>query len=139
MGLGHAIRLSRLADAYLVAGRPEEAVERARTAVDLARKHKERANEAVGLRVLAEIAAHGEPLDAESARAHYASSLALADELGMRPLVAHCHLGLGQLHRRTAAMELARTQLATAAARYQEMGMSYWLEKARVEINGLAP
>jgi len=54
MGLGHAVRLSRLAEAYLRAGRrADEAVARGRRAVDHARKHKERANEEVGLRVLA--------------------------------------------------------------------------------------
>src|SRR6266851_3998014 len=68
MGLGHAVRLSRLAEAYLRAGRTDEAVERARSAVDIARNHKERANEAVGLRLLAEIAAWSEPLDARSAQ-----------------------------------------------------------------------
>ena len=136
MGLGHAVRLSRLAEAYLRAGRADEAVERARSAVDLARKHKERANEAVGLRVLAEIAACSEPLDARSAQEHYASTLALADELGMRPLVAHCHFGLGQVHRRTGAKELARNEFSTAAAMYQEMGMTYWLENAKNQMNG---
>ena len=136
MGLGHAVRLSRLAEAYLRAGRADKAVAHARRAVDLARKHNERANEAVGLRVLAEIAACGEPLDAHSAQEHYASTLALANELGMRPLVAHCHFGLGQLHRRTAARELARSEFSTAAEMYRQMGMAYWLEKAKSQMNG---
>jgi tetratricopeptide (TPR) repeat protein len=137
MGLGHAVRISRLAEAYLLAGRTGEAVERARTAVELATKYRERANEALGLRVIAEIAAGQERFDATDAREHYASSLALAVELGMRPLVAHCHLGLGRLHRRMVAMELARTELTTAASLYQEMGMTYWLDKARTEMNAL--
>src|SRR5215475_13402924 len=34
--------------------------------------------------------------------------MVLATELGMRPLVAHCHLGLGKLYRRTGKREPAR-------------------------------
>ena len=57
--------------------------------------------EAWALRLLGEIAAQAGPPDLESAQARYGQALALADELGMRPLVAHCHLGLGKLYRRT--------------------------------------
>jgi tetratricopeptide (TPR) repeat protein len=137
MGLGHAVRTARLAEAYLLAGRAGEALERARSAVDLSRKQHERANEAVGLRVLAEITACSDPLDEKRAEELYASSLALGDELGMQPLVAHCHLGIGQLLRRTGERDLARTHLSAAVASYQEMGMTYWLEKARAETNSL--
>ena len=48
----------------------------------------------------------------------------------MRPLVAHCHLDLGKLHRRTGKREQAQGHLTTATAMYREMGMTYWLEKA---------
>ena len=41
------------------------------------------------------------PSRRETAEGHYREALALATELGMRPLVAHCHLGLGKLYRRT--------------------------------------
>jgi hypothetical protein len=47
----------------------------------------------------------------------------------MRPLVAHCHLGLGTLYLRTDKREQARDHLATATTMYREMGMTYWLEK----------
>jgi hypothetical protein len=63
--------------------------------------------------------------------------MGLADELGMRPLVAHCHLGLGKLYRRTGKPEQTQEHLATATAMYREMGMTYWLEKAEAEITGL--
>jgi class 3 adenylate cyclase/tetratricopeptide (TPR) repeat protein len=138
MGLGHVVRTARLAEAYLLAGRAGEALERARSAVDLSRKQHERANEAVGLRVLAEIAACSDPLDEKGAEELYASSLSLADELGMQPLVAHCHLGIGQLHRRAVGRDVARAHLGAAAASYQEMGMTYWLERARVATTRLA-
>jgi hypothetical protein len=64
-------------------------------------------------------------------------ALALAEELGLRPLVAHCHLGLGKLYRRTDKREQAQEHLATATSMYREMGMTYWLEKAEAEMADL--
>jgi hypothetical protein len=60
--------------------------------------------------------------------------MALAEELGMRPLVAHCHLGLGKLYRRTGQPEQAREHLTTATAMYRETGMTYWLEQAEAQL-----
>jgi hypothetical protein len=54
----------------------------------------------------------------------------------MRPLIAHCHLGLGKLHRRTGQREQAREHLATATAMYRDMDMTYWLKKAVVVVDG---
>ena len=54
----------------------------------------------------------------------------LAVGLGMRPLVAHCHLGLGKLYRRTGKREQAREHLMTATTMYREMDMRFWLEQA---------
>jgi hypothetical protein len=48
----------------------------------------------------------------------------------MRPLVAHCQIGLGKLSRRTGKREQAAEHLATATTMYREMGMTYWLEQA---------
>jgi ATP/maltotriose-dependent transcriptional regulator MalT len=134
MGLGLAVRISRLAEACLLAGRVDEALERARSAIDLSRTHKERANEAMGLRVLAEVTAGKDRPDTEAAREHYAHGLALAEELGMRPLVAHCHRGLGKLHRRTGRHDQAREHLATAITMFTDMGMAHGLEMARAEV-----
>jgi hypothetical protein len=61
----------------------------------------------------------------------------LALELGLRPMIARCHHGLGKLYRRTGKREQAREHLTTATAMYREMGMTYWLEKAEAEIGGL--
>jgi len=52
----------------------------------------------------------------------------------VRPLVAHCHLGLGKLYRRTGKREHAREHLTTAATMFREMGMTYWLEKAEDQL-----
>ena len=56
----------------------------------------------------------------------------------MRPLVALCHLGLGELYRRTGKREQAQEHLATATTMYRDMGMTYWLEKADAEMRSLA-
>ena len=48
----------------------------------------------------------------------------------MRPLVAHCHLGLGKLYRRTGKREQGQKHISTATTMYREMGMTHWLEKA---------
>jgi len=63
-----------------------------------------------------------------TAAAHYTAALSLASELDMRPLVAHCHFGLGRLHQRTGKPEQAQDHVATATAMYGEMGMTHWLE-----------
>ena len=80
--------------------------------------------------LLGDVATHPDRFDAESGDTYYRAALALAEPHGMRPLVAHCHLGLGKLYRRTGKREQAQEHLATATTMFREMGMTYWLEKA---------
>ena len=54
----------------------------------------------------------------------------------MRPLVAHCHLGLGKLYRRIGDRAKAEEHLMTARAMYREMDMGFWLEKADAALGG---
>ena len=54
----------------------------------------------------------------------------MASALGMRPLIAHCHLGLGKLYRRTGNREQASEHITTATM-YREMDMRFWLEQAK--------
>ena len=67
-----------------------------------------------------------------------AGKKAVAAELGMRPLVAHCHLGLGKLYRRTGKREEAKEHLTTATTLYREMDMRFWLAQAEAEMGELA-
>ena len=90
------------------------------------------------LHLLGDIATHPDRFDAERGEARYREALALAEPRGMRPLVAHCHLGLGKLSRRTGQREQAREHLTTAATMYREMGMQFWLEQAEA-IMGVPP
>ena len=69
------------------------------------------------------------PPDVETADGHYRQALALAEELGMRPLQAHCHLGLGKLYRRTGDRPKAEDHLIVAETMYREMDMRFWLEQ----------
>src|SRR5262249_50699390 len=84
--------------------------------------------------LLGDIAIHGDRFDAESGVAHYQQALALAKLHGMRPVIAHCHLGLGRLYRRTGQPEHARENLATAMTMYREMDMSFWLEQGEADV-----
>jgi tetratricopeptide (TPR) repeat protein len=88
--------------------------------------------------LLGDIATHPDRFDAESGEAHYRQALALAEPRGMRPLVAHCHLGLGTLCRRTGKGEQARDHLTTATTMYREMDMRFWLEQAEAEPGSLS-
>ncbi len=127
-------RFASLAEGYLVAGRAEEANRLARRALELSREKRERGSEAWALRLLGEIGAHEGSARAED---DYRQAAALAEELGMRPLVTHCQLGLGKLHRRAGKLQEARDHLGTAITMYRAMGMRFWLEQAEVEMDGL--
>jgi tetratricopeptide (TPR) repeat protein len=107
----------------LLAGDSEHARVAAARALDLARRHGERGDEAWALRLFGEVDAR---LDrAADALDHYERSLSLAEELEMRPLVAHCQLGLGRLCRRTGKHELAQEHLTTTTTMYREMDMRF--------------
>ncbi len=122
--LGEAcLRADRLKDASAVAGR----------ALTLARERRERGYQAWAFRLLGEIASRGDSEGVETADGHFREAMALADELGMRPLIAHCHFGLGKLYRRTGKQHAAQEHLTTATTMYREMEMTYWLEKAEAE------
>jgi tetratricopeptide (TPR) repeat protein len=86
------------------------------------------------LHLLGDIATHPDRFDAESGEAHYRQGLALAEPRGMRPLVAHCHRGLGTLYRRAGKPQQAGAHLVTATTMYREMDMPCWLEAAEAEL-----
>jgi hypothetical protein len=75
-----------------------------------------------------------DPPDVVSPEAHYQQALALAEELSMRPLLAHCRLGLGTLYVTTGQREQARAELSTAIALYCAMGMTFWLPQAEATL-----
>jgi tetratricopeptide (TPR) repeat protein len=129
-----ARKVALLGEAYVLAGHLEQASDCARRALDLARTHKERGYEAYALRLLGEIAAQRHPLDTTTAEGPYREALALAEALGMRPLVAHCHHGLGMLYAKSGQWEQARTGLSAAIALYRVMAMTFWLPQAETAL-----
>ena len=131
-----ALWLSFLSEAYLLAGRSSDAAETARRGIEGARGRQERGEEAWNLRALAE-ALCADACDVSGAEGHYREALALAEELGMRPLVARCHAGLASLYRRTGQLQQARELLTTALMMYREMGMRFWLNEAESEMKAL--
>jgi tetratricopeptide (TPR) repeat protein len=130
----HLVGAIPLAEVYLVTGRAGEAAEIGTQSLDLARRHGQRGHEVYARRLLGDVYARRDPPEVTTAEAHYRSGLELADSLGMRPLVAHCHLGLGKLYRRTGKRQEAQEHLTTAMTIYREMDMWYWLEQAEAEL-----
>jgi DNA-binding winged helix-turn-helix (wHTH) protein/tetratricopeptide (TPR) repeat protein len=128
-----------LGEAHLMAGHLEEAHTLAKHALALACKHQERGNQACALCLLGEIAVRREPQPPEStlAEAYYRQALALADELGMRPLQAHCHRGLGTLYTKEDRREQARAELSTAIHLYRVMDMTFWLPQTEAAMASL--
>jgi tetratricopeptide (TPR) repeat protein len=126
-----------LGEAYLLADRLEDALAFGDRALALARERGQRGYEAWALSHLGEIVSCCDRLDAETAEGHYRDALGVAEELGMRPLVAHCHLGLGRVYRRTGKREQAQERLTTAATMYREMAMRFWLEQTEKEMSEL--
>ena len=134
-GGGASRWLVDLSEANLRAGRPAAARDLAARALALARECGARGHQAWALRLVAEIAARHEPPDVDEVEeAHYREAQGLAEELGMRPLQAHCHLGLGKLCRRVGRLEEARAELSTALSMLREMGMTFWLPEAEAEL-----
>jgi tetratricopeptide (TPR) repeat protein len=123
-----------LGEAQRLAGRLEEAHALAEGALAHACEHQEQGSQAYALRLLGDIAAQSEPPESELAEAHYRHALALAEALGMRPLQAHCHHGLGTLYHQTGRAALARAALSTAIEMYRAMDMIFWLPQAEAAL-----
>ena len=119
------------ASTYLAAGCHEEARTEIRLGLAAATERHAWGHRATWRRLEAEVLA---PEDPAGARARLEEALALATEQEMRPEVAHCHLGLGKLYRRTGKREQAQEHLTTAVTMYREMDMRFWLEQAEAEI-----
>jgi tetratricopeptide (TPR) repeat protein len=135
---GHALFTAQLAHAYLGARRGNEASQLAADALSTARRRGERAYEARALHILGEIVGQAAAPHLDIAIRHERDALALAQDLGMRPLAAHCHVSLAKLYRRSAQREQAHEHFATSIMMYRDMDMPFWLKKAEQEIGELA-
>jgi hypothetical protein len=111
----------------VLAGRQEEARQRTEQALALTRQYQLRGHQAWALWLLGESTARQASPEGDPATAHYHQALALAEELGMRPLQAHCHRGLGMLYAATGQREPAYAELSAAIDLYCAMEMTFWL------------
>jgi tetratricopeptide (TPR) repeat protein len=135
LGQEETLRRVHASEAYLLAGRIHEARDTAVAALEFAEHHGQHGFGAWVHRILGDIARLHPSLLANSAEHHYWEALRRAEERGMRPLVAHCHFGLGKLQRRRGDREQTQEHLTTAMAMYREMGMTYWLKQAKAELS----
>jgi tetratricopeptide (TPR) repeat protein len=111
---GHWLRAAGRAEAYLLVGRAADALPLARRGVEVSKAVKGRGNLAWALRLMGEVAAAQTPPSVEEAETAYREALKMAQEMGMRPLEAHCRLGLAALYRQVARLEQARPEAAYA-------------------------
>jgi class 3 adenylate cyclase/tetratricopeptide (TPR) repeat protein len=136
--LFHALVLTELSEACLLVGRVDEANALAGRLLELSHTHTVRGYQAHACQLLGEVARHREPPDVDQATVHYRQALALAEELGLRPLQAHCHLGLGTLYARTGQRQKAHAALSTAIDLYRAMEMTLWLPQAEAALAQVA-
>ena len=129
-----ALRVVWLGEAYLCAGRLDQAETQAQQARAFAQAHQERGHEAYALWLLGEVTAQRASPEAAQAAVHYQQALTLAEALGMRPLQAHCHRGLGTLYAKTGQQEQARVELSMALEMYRAMEMTFWLPQTEAAL-----
>jgi hypothetical protein len=96
-----------------------------------------RGHAALSLYVLGESILDADVPDMAKAEDQYRQAMALAGDLGMRPLIAHCHVGLGKLYRRIGSRQRAEEHLTTATKMMRDMEMGLWLENAETELKEL--
>ena len=128
-----------VAEGYVLAGRVAQARPLGQRALEVARAQKQPGYEAYALRLVGEIGGQDEASDVEVAATCYRQALALAEALGMRPLAAHCHRGLGVLYLKTQRQDQARAALTAALDLYHAMDMTFWLpqaEQALAQVEG---
>lgn len=128
-----SLPLLLLGHTYLVLGRPDEAAWFGQRALEIAREFNQRGAEAGGLRLVGDLLSRHDSPGLAEAEVSYRQALALAGELGLRPLVAHCHAGLARVFRRAGEREQAQDHFANAARMFREMEMRFWLEEAEQE------
>jgi tetratricopeptide (TPR) repeat protein len=126
-------RLATLGEAYVLAGRRDEAEDIARRALALATEQGRRADQAVCLEVLGRIDASADPPHVAAAEQCFNESRDPGEALGMRPLVAHCHLDLARFYRAAGKLDDAHANFMLATKLYREMDMRIWLAKAEAE------
>jgi tetratricopeptide (TPR) repeat protein len=132
--LYHALVLTELSEALLCVGRVDMASTLAERLLELSRTHTGHGYQAHAHRLLGDVATRCDPPDIIQAEAHYRQALALTEEIGMRPLQAHCHRGLSTLYAKIDRPEQARMALSAAINLYRAMEMTFWLPQVEAAL-----
>jgi sugar phosphate isomerase/epimerase len=103
-------------------------------ALEVARTHQEAGSVAYALRTLGDVHADD---DSERARSCFEEAAEMATQLGMRPLVAHCQFGLGELSKRRGDFAAAGETLRTAVALYGDLDMESWRQRAESALSSI--
>jgi len=125
----HSLRHAYLGEAELAAGRADDASAAAARAVTLAAEHGEEGFRVEALRALAHATWRRATPDVEAAARHLEDALAIAQRLGMRPAVAHCHRDLAEVSHAAGRGGAAAMHLDAARALYGELNLPFWLER----------
>ena len=136
-GMMRSLTGTQLIQGFLLVGKPQEAALLASRALESSRRHSQRSREALALYVQGEIALSVNPVEFENAEVSFRAASIISDELKMRPLLAHCNVGLGKLYRRSSDLRLAKEHLHKGVALMREMEMGLWLERAEAELKEL--
>ena len=123
--------------ALILGGRLAEARRRADVSLELARAHGARGLEARALRVVGELLASGPAPDLAASEKHYGDAMAIAETLGLRPLLSRCRVGLAAVYARSGRRDQAREALTAAAAEFARMEMIRWRERSERALAGL--
>lgn len=133
-----ALNMAWLSEAYLMTGRLDEAALLAQRAFDVSKLHKERGHGALALKLGADIARRRVPADIEQVEARYREALTLAEDMGMRPLQAHCHRGLAKVHAAAGAQDRARAEFSAALELYRAMAMISWQTRTEKSLSQIS-
>ena len=133
----YSLWMAWLAETYLRAGRVDDASRLVDRALALSRDHGERGNEVHILLLRAEIGAVRATEEVKDVETAYRYVVGLAEELGMRPLVARCHLGLGRWYRSEGRLNDGRQLLRAAVDLFRDMQMQTWLERTEAELGAV--
>jgi len=135
--LGKAMGMVWQVETYMLAGRYGEADVLARQALEVFRESKDRGSEAELRYLLAEILVRRHPSSFSQAEESYRAASILAHELGMRPLQAHCYLGLGTIHAQSKDTRIAQSEIGTARELYRDMHMPFWVGKSAFALTAI--
>jgi len=126
--------LTALAEVFHLKGDADKAIQNAGEAVSISRQRGERGIGAWALYYMAEIQSGEGSEQMPKAIQSYSQATKQAAELGMRPLLSHCHMGLGQIYQGVGRRDESRSEVRAAIDLYRSMGMAYWLPRAEATL-----